>query len=200
MKHTAFGVDIAKNFFQVHYVHMETGEIVNKPIKRANFLEFFANRPLCQIGIEALGGAHHSSRQFRWIGHRVRLMQARFIKAFNIGNKNDAAVARAIWLAVLQPGKDVAVKTEAQQAVLALRRMRQQLIKLCTMQLIGLRGLLTEYGEVKAVAEIPGVGLLSTSVAVTTMGEARAFKSGREFADKRQTCITGLAKIYQLRR
>lgn len=75
-------------------------------------------------------------------------MQARFVKAFNVGNKSDAADARAIWLAVQQPGKDIAVKTEAQQAVLAMHRMGQQLIKFRTMQMNGLRGLLTEYGEV----------------------------------------------------
>ncbi|AJY68016.1 hypothetical protein B7759_01345 [Burkholderia glumae] len=46
-------------------------------------------------------------------------MAPRFAKAFNIGNKNDAANARAIWLAVQQPGNKVAVKSEAQQAVLA---------------------------------------------------------------------------------
>lgn len=70
------------------------------------------------------------------------------MKAFNIRNKNDAADAQAIWLAVQQPGKAIAVKTEAQQAVLALHRMRQQLVKFRTMQINSLRGLLTEYGEV----------------------------------------------------
>jgi len=43
------------------------------------------------------------------------------------------------------------VKTEAQQAVLALHRMRQQLVKFRTMQINSLRGLLTEYGEVMGV-------------------------------------------------
>lgn len=33
------GVDIAKNVFQIHYVDSDTGEIVNKPLKRAKFLE-----------------------------------------------------------------------------------------------------------------------------------------------------------------
>ena len=244
MKHTTIGVDLAKSVFQVHYVDMATGEIVNKAIKRANFLEFFANRPPSLIGMEACGGAHHWARKIREMGHQVKLMPARFVKAFNIGNKSDAADARAIWLAVQQPGKEVAVKTEVQQAVLAMHRMRQQLIKFRTMQMNGLRGLLTEYGEVmaksraaldkampdvlerlenrlpamlieslrqqwqnldqidqqineierrlkewkqgdasvKAIAEIPGVGLLTATAAVATMGEARTFKSGREFA------------------
>ncbi|BFG80282.1 hypothetical protein PTKU46_83160 [Paraburkholderia terrae] len=81
------------------------------------------------------------------MGHQVKLMPAEFVKAFNIRNKNDAADARAIWLAVQQPSKPVAVKTEMQQAMLALHRMRQQLIKFRTMQINNLRGLLTEYGE-----------------------------------------------------
>jgi len=34
----------------------------------------------------------------------------------------------------------------------------------------------------QAVAEIPGVGLLTATAAVASIGEAKAFKSGREFA------------------
>jgi transposase len=142
----AVGVDIAKNVFQLHYVDQETGEIVNKPIKRAKFLEHFANRAPCLIGMEACGGAHHWARQLMKMGHEVRLMPAEFVKAFNIRNKNDAADAKAIWLAVQHPSKAVAVKTEMQQAMLGLHRMREQLVKFRTMQVNGLRGLLTEYG------------------------------------------------------
>lgn len=238
------GIDIAKSLFQVHYVDPGTGEIVNKPIKRAAFLTYFANRSPCLIGMEACGGAQHWARALARLGHQVKLMPAQFVKAFNLRNKNDAADARAIWLAVQQPSKAVAVKTEAQQAVLALHRMRQQLVKFRTMQINSLRGLLTEYGEVmaksraaldtampavlariadrlpavlidtlreqwngltkldeqiaeierrlrqwmkedlavKAIFEIPGVGLLTATAAVATMGDAKAFRSGREFA------------------
>lgn len=244
MKLTPVGIDIAKNVFQVHYVDEETGEIVNKPIKRAKFLEHFINRAPCLIGMEACGGAHHWARQLRKMGHEVRLMPAEFVKAFNIRNKNDAADARAIWLAVQQPSKPVAVKTEIQQAMLALHRIREQLVKFRTMQINSLRGLLTEYGEVmgkgraaldkampavlarvaeclpkalidtlreqwngltkldeqiasierrmrewvkedqavKAISEIPGVGLLTATAAVAMMGDAKTFRSGREFA------------------
>ncbi|WP_168788343.1 IS110 family transposase [Paraburkholderia aromaticivorans] len=244
MNRTAVGIDIAKNVFQVHYIDQETGEIVNKPVKRAKFLEHFANRAPCLIGMEACGGAHHWARQLTKMGHEVKLMPGEFVKAFNIRNKNDAADARAIWLAVQQPGKPVAVKTEMQQAMLGLHRMRQQLIKFRTMQINNLRGLLTEYGEVmskgrskldneipvvleriaehlpaviidtfreqwnglaklddqiaqierrmsewkkedksvKAIGEIPGVGLLTATAAVAMMGDPKAFSSGREFA------------------
>ncbi|MDC6129624.1 IS110 family transposase [Burkholderia gladioli] len=244
MNLTPVGIDIAKTVFQVHYVDHDTGEVVNKPIRRAVLLEHFANWPPCLIGMEACGGAHHWARKLVQMGHQVKLMPGEFVKAFNIRNKNDAADARAIWLAVQQPGKAVAVKTEIQQAMLALHRAREQLVKFRTMQINGLRGLLAEYGEVsakgrasldkaipeilarvaerlpavlidtlreqwagltkldeqiaaierrmqewkkddhavKAISEIPGVGLLTATAAVAMIGDAKVFRSGREFA------------------
>jgi tRNA A37 threonylcarbamoyladenosine synthetase subunit TsaC/SUA5/YrdC len=53
------------------------------------------------------------------MGHEVRLMSGRFVKAFNVRNRSDAADAQAIWLAARQPGKAVAVKTETRQAMLS---------------------------------------------------------------------------------
>ncbi|USS43049.1 IS110 family transposase [Burkholderia glumae] len=244
MKHMTVGVDIAKNVMQIHYIDAETGEIVNKPVKRAAFLEHFANLTPCLIGMEACGGSQHWARKLMAMGHQVKLMPGKFVKAFVMGNKNDAADAKAIWLAVQHADRSVAVKTEAQQAVLGLHRLREQLVKFRTMQINGLRGLLTEYGEVmgkgraaldkaipgvlerlvdrlptilidtlreqwnglteldkqiagierrlqtwmredkacKAIAAIPGVGLLTATAAIATMGDAKTFRSGREFA------------------
>lgn len=242
---TVIGVDIAKQVFQVHEVNAETGELIRLQIKRAKFLDYFANRRPCLIGMEACGGAQHWARRLMAMGHTVRLLPAQQVRPFAVGNKNDAADARAIWMAVQQPGiRAVAVKTEAQQAVLALHRMRQQLVKFRTAQMNGLRGLLAEYGEVmpkgraaltkaiplvlgrltdrlptvlietlreqyarigqmeshiadierrlhlwhrsdedcQRIAAIPGVGLLTATAAVATMGDPRAFHSGREFA------------------
>jgi transposase len=59
MTQTIVGVDIAKSMMQVHWVGQETGEIVNKPIKRAPFLEYFANRDACLIGVESCSGSQH---------------------------------------------------------------------------------------------------------------------------------------------
>jgi transposase len=238
------GVDIAKSVMQLHWVEAETGEIINKPVKRGAFLEHFANRTPCLIGMEACGGSQQMARRLIEMGHQMKLMPGKFVKAFVMGNKNDAADARAIWMATQMPSKAVAVKTEAQQAVLALHRMREQKVKFRTAQVNSLRGLLTEYGEVmgkaraaldkampgvletlaerlpsmlidslheqwkgladldrqiadierrlrswmkedkacKAVAEIPGVGLLTATAAVATMGDPKSFRSGREFA------------------
>ena len=146
---TVVGVDIAKRVFQLHWVDVETGEITDLRLSRAKFLEHFANRVPCLVGMEACGGAQHWARRLLELGHEVRLLPAKMVRPFVSGNKNDAHDARAIWTAVQQPGiKTVAIKSEEQQAVLALHRMRQQLVKFRTAQINGLRGLLTEYGEV----------------------------------------------------
>lgn len=242
---TIVGVDTAKDVFQVYWVDAETGKAHNLQLKRAKFLEHFVNCSPCLIGMEACGGSHHWARELMKMGHEVKLMGGKIVKAFVPGNKNDMADARAIWLATQQPSvRPVAVKTEQQQAVLAMHRMREQLVKFRTAQTNALRGLLTEYGEImrrgraamneampgilqrlaervpavlvdtlreqwnrvaildreikdielrlqawmkqdqacKTIAEIPGVGLLTATAAVATMGNATAFKSGREFA------------------
>src|SRR3978361_1753095 len=108
-----FGVDVAKLVFQVHTVDQETGEFISKQLKRGKFLEYFSNRAPCLIGMEACGGAQHWARRLQEMGHAVKLMAAKHVKAFVSGNKNDVADARAIWVAVQQPTvRAVAVKTE----------------------------------------------------------------------------------------
>ena len=146
---TVVGVDTAKRVFQLYWIDMETGEIMGLKLTRAKFLEHFANRAPCLIGMEACGGSQHWARRLRELGHEVRLLPAKMVRPFVGGNKSDAHDARAIWTAVQQPGiKTVAIKSEEQQAILALHRMRQQLVKFRTAQINGLRGLLAEYGEV----------------------------------------------------
>ena len=146
---TVVGVDTAKRVFQLHWIDMETGEIVDLKLTRAKFLEHFANRVPCLVAMEACGGTQHWARRIRDLGHQVRLLPAKAVRPFVAGNKNDASDARAIWTAVQQPGmRTVAVKSEEQQAILALHRMRRQLVKFRTAQINGLRGLLAEYGEV----------------------------------------------------
>ncbi len=116
MNRIVVGVDIAKRVFQLHWVEPQTGEIVALQLKREKFLEHFANRSSCLIGMEACGGSQHWARALQKLGHEVKLMSAHMVKPFVGGNKNDAADARGIWTAMQQPGiKAVAVKSEEQR-------------------------------------------------------------------------------------
>lgn len=87
MTHTIVGVDIEKNVMQVHWVDPETSEIVKRPVKRAAFLEYFANRNACLIGMESCSGSQPWARRLIEMGRLVKLMRAMLDKAFNIATK-----------------------------------------------------------------------------------------------------------------
>src|SRR5450830_1478315 len=122
------GLDIAKNLFQIHIVDSDSGEIQRRQLKRAKVVEFFANRQPSLIALEACGGAHHWARTLLAMGHQVKLLPAKLVKAFLLRDKTDALDAQAIWVAAQQPHiKAVTVKSEQQQACLSLHSMRQLL-------------------------------------------------------------------------
>lgn len=44
MKYTPVGVDIAKHLIQVHFIDEHTGEVIDKQLRRQDFLMFIARR------------------------------------------------------------------------------------------------------------------------------------------------------------
>ena len=77
----------------------------------------------------------------------MRLIHAKVVRPFVAGNKTNTTDARAIWLAIQQPGmRFVGIKTAAQQATLTLHHQRELMMKMRTMQTNALRGLLYEFG------------------------------------------------------
>ena len=149
MKITTVGIDLAKSVLQVHGVDEHGKRVFNKPLRRAQVLPFFANLPPALIGMEACASAHHWARQLTALGHTVKLMPPQYVKPYVKSNKNDAADAEAICEAVARPNmRFVAIKTTAQQALLALHRTRQAWVKARTAQANQIRGLLGEFGLV----------------------------------------------------
>ncbi len=63
MKRTVVDVDSAKREFQLHWVEIDSGEMISAQLKRAKFLEHFANRRPCLIGMEACGDQQHWARE-----------------------------------------------------------------------------------------------------------------------------------------
>jgi transposase len=98
------------------------------------------------------------------LGHRVGIMAPRFVAPYRKGGKNDGNDAEAICEAVGRPGmRFVPVKSDEQQAILCLHRIRQGLIKERTALINQLRGLLSEFGLIlpkgrySAQHDIPGI-------------------------------------------
>jgi len=245
MDRTTYGLDIAKNVMQLHWVEAQTGEIGRKKLARAKLGEYFAQRLPVRVAMEACGSAHHWARVLGKLGHEVELLPAAQVRPFVRSNKDDAADARAIWLAA-QHGdiRRVPLKSVEQQAVLALHRTRSHWVSVRTATVNALRGLLYEFGVVlrggrqaglKALAEqraqidgqvpqimrvlvdgqlrtlaqvqrridqlehelaavhkqlnkagelrqVPGIGVLGATALAATLGDGKAWRSGREFS------------------
>jgi transposase len=116
-------------------------------LARSQLLNFFSKPPTCTIGMEACSSAHYWARELTRLGHDVRLIPPQYVKR----NKTDAADAEAICEAVGRPNmRFVPIKTIAQQAVLALHRVRSLLVRQRTTTINAIRGLLGEYGLVAA--------------------------------------------------
>ena len=244
MKITTIGIDLAKSVFQVHGIDAHGKTVLKKQLKRDQIATYFATLEPCLIGMEACGSAHHWARKLQAYGHIVKLMAPQFVKPYVKTNKHDMADAEAICEAVTRPTmRFVPIKNMEQQAILAVHRSRQGMVKARTAQANQIRGLLSEFGLIipigiaqiytrvpilldetqelpppfrelirrlldhlkeldrqvdelelqiklshranelsRKVEAIPGIGPITASALVATIGNARNFKSGRELA------------------
>ena len=81
MQVTTIGLDIAKNVFQVHGIDATEKVVVRKQLRRGQLIKFFEALAPWLIGMEACATAHHWARELTKLGHQVRLMPAKDIKA-----------------------------------------------------------------------------------------------------------------------
>jgi transposase len=151
MQITTIGLDIAKNVFQVHGIDASEKVVVRKQLRRRQVVEFFKAQAPCLVGMEACATAHYWARELAKLGHLVRLMPAKDVKAYVKRNKNDAADAEAICEAVRRPTmRFVQTKSAEQQARLMLHRTRDLLMRQRTQVINALRAHLAELGVVAA--------------------------------------------------
>lgn len=245
MNITTIGIDLAKAVFQVHGVNAQGKALPRKQLKRDQMMAFFTTLVPCLIGMEACGSAHHWARKLQVLGHTVKLMAPQFVKPYVKTNKNDMADAEAICEAVSRPNmRFVPIKDVEQQAVLAVHRVRQGMVKARTAQANQIRGLLSEFGLIipqgiayihqrvptlieeagdtlpgafcalvqrmldhlkeldrqvgelelqiqawhrssrlsRKLEKIPGIGPITASALVASIGNARNFQNGRQLA------------------
>ena len=149
MKVSMIGLDLAKSLFQVHGVDASGEVVLRKRLSRGQVERFFAGLEPLVVGMEACGGSHHWARVLRGLGHEVRLLPPAYVKPYVRRNKTDGRDAEAICEAMQRPSmRFVAVKSPEQQAVLALHRARELLVRQRTMVANALRAAFAEFGVV----------------------------------------------------
>jgi transposase len=245
MKITTIGIDLAKSVFSIHGVDEHGKCALKRQVRREQLLEVMAKLPACLVGMEACSGAHHFARELRKLGHDPRIMAPQFVQPYRKSQKNDGNDAEAICEAVARPSmRFVTIKSEEQQALLVVHRVRKGLVDERTGLINSLRGMLCEFGVVlpkgryqlrarvpsvllnenqrlpalaceilrevnqrigqldehilaydrriealvrhsqaaKRLLHIPGIGPITASALVASVGDAKMFDNGRQFA------------------
>lgn len=245
MNVTTLGIDLAKNIFQLHGINATGQRILEKRLTRDELIGFIVNLPICVIIMEACSSAQYWARQFRKLGHEVKLISPQYVTPFVKRHKNDKNDAAAIVEAGTRPSMNfVPTKSIEQQDIQGLHRIRSRLVTERTALVNQIRGLLAEYGVVVAqgihrlrrelpciledaenelsafgreifsdlqeqlntldkkitdyeiklemifkasepcqrIATIPGVGVLTATAVIASVGDAKVFKNGRHLA------------------
>ena len=105
MQVTTISLDIAKNVFQVHGIDAAEKVAVRKQLRRGQMLAFFKALPPCLIGMEACATSHYWARELTKLGHQVRLMPAKDVKAY-VSGFDSAAPARSYGVGRSRPDRN----------------------------------------------------------------------------------------------
>jgi transposase len=140
-------VDLAKNVFEIAVAGHAGTVTERKRLSRAQFERFWAKREPCRVVMEACSSSHFWGRFLSARGFDVALLPPHYVKPYRRRNKTDRADCEAILEADRCSGiHPVAIKSEDQQALLALHRVRAQCLQSRTACINSMRAHLREFG------------------------------------------------------
>jgi transposase len=144
---TLVGIDLGKHLFHLHGQDRHGKALFRKKMRRKQLIEFFATLHACTVVMEACAGAHNMARKLASFGHEVKLISPQFVRPFVKGNKNDFVDAEAICEAASRPSmRFVTPKSESQQTLSALHRVRDSLVRDRVKAVNQIHGFLLEFG------------------------------------------------------
>jgi transposase len=147
MSNVTIAVDTAKNVFEIA-VSAAAGRIEERlRMTRHQFERFWSTRERCRVVMEGCSGSHHWARLLIGLGFEVKLIPPHYVTPYRRRNKTDRADCEAILEADRCAGiHGITVKSEAQQAIMALHRVRSQWMSTRTARINAMRGMLRELG------------------------------------------------------
>lgn len=146
----AIGVDLSKQVMHVQAGNHKGALIWRKKVDREGFSELLSQLPKkSTIYMEACQSSHYWSRKAESKGLVARQISPQFVKPFVKSNKNDYNDAEATLEAGSRPTmRFVTTKSEEQQELQAMHRIRSRQMAERTALVNQLRGILAEYGVV----------------------------------------------------
>lgn len=124
------GIDLGKHSFHIHCQDKQGNPLLRKKFSRTQLIHFLAACTPSTVAFESCAGAHFMARTIGKLGHQVKLISPQFVRPFVKSNKNDFIDAEAICEAASRPSmRFVTPRTEDQQAMAALHRVRDSLIR-----------------------------------------------------------------------
>jgi transposase len=147
MSTVTIAVDLAKNVFEIAVAGRAGTIQERKRLSRPQFEQFWGTRSPCRVVMEACSTSHFCARYLIARGFDVILIPPRYVKPYRRRGKTDRADCEAILEADRCAGiHPVAIKSEDQQALIALHRVRSQWIASRTARINGMRSPLREFG------------------------------------------------------
>ena len=165
MDATTVAVDLAKNVFQLAVADRHWRAVHTARLSRAQFERWFDNRQVGCVIMEACGSAHYWGRVLQDRGIDVKLLPARYVRAYVKRNKTDAADAAALLEAArcsdIMPVK---IKSIEQQCLQGLHRVRSGWMATRTARINAMRGLCREFGILISVGASIGLRQLAEAL------------------------------------
>lgn len=166
MNATTVAVDLAKSVFQLAVADSRWRVVETHRLTRTQFERWFLNRDVSLVVMEACGSAHHWARYLLGLGIEVKLLPAKYVRAYVKRNKTDAADAAALLEAARASDiTPVRVKSVEQQALQGLHRTRSLWMGTRTSRINALRGFCREFGLAIPQGSRTGVEAMARALA-----------------------------------
>lgn len=201
MHTTTVAIDLAKDVFEIAIADADGYIQKRSRLKRADFALLPESLLVSRVVMEACASAHYWARRFQAAGHQVILLPAQYVSPYRRRNKTDRSDAQAI----VQAARDreilpVPIKSESQQAVMSLHRIRSRWMATRTARINLVRGLLREFGIVlrpgsatvvrQAHAELEQLPPAVSEALIPVLEEIRALEQRIETIEQQLKAVT----------
>ena len=149
MKNTTIAIDLAKSVFEIGISDRPGHVARNHRLSRAEVSAFLAAQPPATVVMEACSSSHDWGRKFQGFGHEVKLLPPFAVRPYVQRSKTDRTDVKGMLEAWRNSDiRPVPVKSESQQQLTSLHRVRSTWMAARTMRINSARGLLREFGFV----------------------------------------------------